>query len=417
MIKRCPANPHAEAVEGSSRASEHTAAHRVAFRILIYYPSLLDNLTHTLFGLTLARTTLGRAGRGTTAALVLSSNAPDVDVVTTAGGALSYLRWHRGPTHGPIGLVGLGLAVAALVWLARAAGDRRRRRRPDADARNRAAVSERTSFTMLTIVSMIGVLLHVLMDLPTSYGTRPFSPFDWHWYALDWMPIVDIYLLIILVAGLRFGRRSGAARRHDAFIVLVLMAANYGLRGVAHHQALALAPRLFGPTLPQRCAVRETASLVDRWPRHNGAWTAASGQRCLVEIAATPSFLSPFRWRVLAEMSNSYEVRDLDVLDRRLRDPTADVSWRVRLRYPNQWTASVEHAAATSVGQVFLGFSRFPAARWAVDANGVTTVRWEDMRFAGTPLAGDQPVPQSSMFRALVRLAPDGRVVEQRLGR
>jgi hypothetical protein len=232
------------------------------------------------------------------------------------------------------------------------------------------------------------------------------------------MPIVDIYLLIILVAGLVFGRPSDTARRHNAFIVLVLMAANYGFRGVAHHQALALAPRLFGPTLPQRCAVPETAAIVDRWPRRDaGGWITASGQRCLVEIAATPTFLSPFRWRVLAQMSNSYEVRDLDVLDRRLRDPTADVSWRVRVRYPNQWTTSVEQAAATSVGQVFLGFSRFPAARWAVDADGVTTVRWEDMRFAGTPLAGDQPVPQSSMFRALVRLAPDGRVVEQRLGR
>ena len=47
----------------------------------------LDNLTHSLFGLTLARTPLGRAGRGTTAALLLASNAPDIDVIVTAGGA------------------------------------------------------------------------------------------------------------------------------------------------------------------------------------------------------------------------------------------------------------------------------------------------------------------------------------------
>jgi hypothetical protein len=48
----------------------------------------LDNITHTLFGATLARTPLGRAGRGTTAALLLASNAPDVDIVATAGGSL-----------------------------------------------------------------------------------------------------------------------------------------------------------------------------------------------------------------------------------------------------------------------------------------------------------------------------------------
>jgi len=41
----------------------------------------MDNLTHTLFGLTLARTPLGRAGRGTTAALILASSAPDIDII------------------------------------------------------------------------------------------------------------------------------------------------------------------------------------------------------------------------------------------------------------------------------------------------------------------------------------------------
>ena len=27
----------------------------------------------------------------------------------------SYLRWHRGPTHGPLGIIALGLIVAAIV--------------------------------------------------------------------------------------------------------------------------------------------------------------------------------------------------------------------------------------------------------------------------------------------------------------
>ena len=47
----------------------------------------MDNLTHSLFGATLARTPLARAGRGTTAALLIASNAPDIDIVATAGGA------------------------------------------------------------------------------------------------------------------------------------------------------------------------------------------------------------------------------------------------------------------------------------------------------------------------------------------
>src|SRR5437899_858342 len=76
----------------------------------------MDNVTHTLFALTLARTPLGRAGRGTTATLVLASNAPDLDIVATLGGAERYLRWHRGPTHGALGVIALGLLTAGLVY-------------------------------------------------------------------------------------------------------------------------------------------------------------------------------------------------------------------------------------------------------------------------------------------------------------
>ena len=85
----------------------------------------MDNLTHTLFGATIARTPLGRAGRGTTAALLLASNAPDIDIVATAGGAVKYLEWHRGPTHGPLGIVVLALVTAGLVWIGRRIFDRR----------------------------------------------------------------------------------------------------------------------------------------------------------------------------------------------------------------------------------------------------------------------------------------------------
>ncbi len=77
----------------------------------------MDNVTHTLFAATLARTPLSRAGRGTTAALILASNAPDIDIVATAGGSVNYLSWHRGLSHGPLGIVGLGVVTAALVWI------------------------------------------------------------------------------------------------------------------------------------------------------------------------------------------------------------------------------------------------------------------------------------------------------------
>ena len=368
----------------------------------------MDNLTHTLFAATLARTALRRGGRGTTTALILASNAPDIDIVATAGGALRYLEWHRGPSHGPLGIVGLGLLTAALVWSGRRMFDRQR-------------AADLSSFRRLAIVSVVGVLLHVLMDLPTAYGTRLFSPFDWHWYAIDLMPIIDVYLLIALAAGLVFAARSDTARARMAAIVLALMAANYGGRGIAHGRALNLAPQVFGSRLPERCDWAARAHpIVNRWPPPVSPSPASAGRRsCLVEIAALPTFATPFDWRLVAQLSDGYEIGDVNVLASRTRlsasswDPPSGVT----MRFPNQWTPAVFAAAGTEVGQRFLGFSRFPAARTFVDGDGVTTVRWNEMRFTSGEAGAGQPGRREEFFTATVRIDRDGRIIEQRLGR
>lgn len=237
----------------------------------------MDNLTHTLFALTLARTPLGRGGRGATSALILASNAPDIDIVTAAGGALRYLQWHRGPTHGLLGVVGLGLVTAGLIWAAGRVFDRER-------------AARRASYRTLGLVSVAGVLLHVLMDLPTAYGSRILSPFDWHWYSIDLIPIIDIYLLVALGAGLAFGARSEALRRRSAAIVLAFMMANYAVRGAAHERALTLAPRVFGPLLPERCdPSAPSRPMIDMWPRSPSPSSERNPARqCLIEIAALP---------------------------------------------------------------------------------------------------------------------------------
>jgi hypothetical protein len=279
------------------------------------------------------------------------------------------------------------------------------------------------------------------------------SPFDWHWYAEDWMPIVDVYLLTILGAGLWFGSRPGvqmgrrsqlghqrlasargsgsgstAARQRNASIVLLLMAFNYGLRAASHHEALVRAPQLFGP-LPQTCPSVVPQRWIARWPRQtDGAPGPVTGELgsdegqpfatpCLVEIAAVPDFVSPFRWRVIARLSNAYEMRDIDLLGLRFTPGEERSSGMSRrsVRFPNLWTPAVVNAARSPVAQTFLGFSRFPAARSIVDADGAVTVRWSDMRFVMSPL-GDRRPASTNLFSALVRLDPNGRIVEQKLG-
>ena len=131
-----------------------------------------------------------------------------------------------------------------------------------------------------------------------------------------------------------------------------------------------------------------------------------------------PTFFSPFRWRLIAQMSNAYEMHDVDVLDGRLRRPAeaGEAPWRVAVRYPNQWSPAVKTAAAGRLPQIFLGFSRFPAARWFTDPRtGETTVRWTDMRFAAG-LTLDQRTAQSNLFTVTARRDRDGRLIEEKLG-
>jgi membrane-bound metal-dependent hydrolase YbcI (DUF457 family) len=402
----------------------------------------LDNLTHSLFGLTLARTPLGRGERAPTIALLLASNVPDIDILATAGGAAKYLEWHRGPTHGVLGVIGLGFIAALLVW----SGDR---------FWNKTSTS-RTTIGRLWVVSMVAVAFHILMDLPTSYGTRLLSPFAWTWLAEDWEPIVDIYLLAILGAGLWFGRASIETRRPaslrppragTAAIALTLMLVNYGVRAVAHHQAIVRAPQIFGAQLPPPC--ENAVSLrrpIERWPIDSSslaqgrsldsanlareqaldssplaqvsfpAPVAQSGTgRCLVEIAAMPDFVSPFRWRLIAHLSNAYEVRTVDLLASLDAPPRASDVRLIAVHYPNLWTPAVLQAARSPIAQRFLGFSRFPAARSIVAADGTAIVRWTDLRFTSETTPGIRE-RAPNLFGATIELDAAGNVLRARLG-
>ena len=177
--------------------------------------------------------------------------------------------------------------------------------------------------------------------------------------------------------------------------------------------------------LPARCDGSPERRLIDRWPLP-AIDLPESSARCLLEIAALPDFGSLFRWQLVARLSNSYLVRDVDVLDARLRgapSPT-DALWRQTTTYPNHWTPQAFEAAATAPAQAFLGFSRLPAVRWVVDPHGVTTVSWRDLRFAAPPGVRrlsprpepDRERPGPNLFGATVRIDANGEVVDARLG-
>ncbi|HVC21014.1 MAG TPA: metal-dependent hydrolase [Vicinamibacterales bacterium] len=391
----------------------------------------MDNLTHTLFGFTLSRTPLERAGRGTTAALLLASNAPDIDIVTALhGGRLAYLADHRDATHGVLGGLLLAAATAAIVrlWYARPW------RRTPARVPDDAAPGRDASFPALLGVSLIGVLFHLLMDLATPYGTRILSPFSGTWYAFDWMPVIDIYLWAILIACTIMCLVRPAQRRRIAAAALVLTLGLYAVRATAHqaalHQAAAevaaegIAPCTPGVD-PARAPLLDLASWSDRpagkiaAPAAGAAMAAHPGApACLVQMAALPTYLSPFTWRIVERFPDAYELTDINVLPAllpSLSGRTRAPGQRTVLWFPDQHSHWVADAAAAPSARVFLEFSRFPAVR-TEHAHGRVIVRWTDVRFGGgiTRLRGRTPAIDA--FGAVVQLDEQGRILHWKIG-
>ena len=128
-----------------------------------------------------------------------------------------------------------------------------------------------------------------------------------------------------------------------------------------------------------------------------------------------PDFISPFQWRLIAQLSNSYEMRDVNVLAGSASEDSSLATRTLSVRVPNQWTPSVVAASRAPTAHVFLGFSRFPAARSMVAEDGTATVRWTDVRFV-TGALDDPRQFRRGLFGATVVLAPDGTIREDRLG-
>ena len=331
----------------------------------------MDNLTHTLFAATLAATPMRAAGRGATFTILLASNVPDIDIVTAfTGGAQEYLAAHRGFTHGPVGVAALAIATAAAV----------------------RAACRGARFGPLLGVSLLGVLLHVALDLPTSYGTRLLSPFTETWYALDWLPIIDVYLWIVLAVGTYLAWRRGARPRAAAMTIGAMIAV-YGIRAIAHDRALQRT------SASDVCVIRGVAA----WqPGAKGAMP-----ECSTSIAALPRFHSPFEWRLIEHRGTEYRVSEVNVLSGTTTTPVRIASAQGPL---------VTRAESATVVRRFLDFSRHPVAR-TQSRNGASAVTWHDLRFVSPagPLKPDAR-PRGSLFSVSVVIDADGRIIDERFG-
>jgi len=143
----------------------------------------MDNLTHSLVGLTLARCGFDR-GKGHIAMMILAANAPDIDAYPFFTDWVTYLEIHRGYTHALAFVPLMALLPIAIVY---------------GIMRTKPALP---SFLWIWLGCSIAVLSHVLMDWTNVYGIRMLLPFSDRWLRLDITNIVDPIIWLILGATL-----------------------------------------------------------------------------------------------------------------------------------------------------------------------------------------------------------------------
>jgi len=159
----------------------------------------MDNITHTLAGVVLARTGLGRTSRLATAAVIVGANLPDADLLWSVGDEIRYLHFHRGWTHSFFGTV----VCSILLWAALLALSYVLPARPGPAALR--------PYPLLGM-AVLGVGSHFLMDSANAYGVRPFLPWDDRWVYGDLWVIIDPWVWLLLGGAVFLSRRGGPLR-------------------------------------------------------------------------------------------------------------------------------------------------------------------------------------------------------------
>ncbi|MFN7947117.1 MAG: metal-dependent hydrolase [Blastocatellia bacterium] len=359
----------------------------------------MDNITHSLVGLTLAETGLKRATPLGTATLVLAANFPDIDIVTGLFGNLYYLEHHRGITHAVAVVPLLSLVLAALIygWSRWQRGGAR--------------------FGPLCGLSLLGMATHPLLDFLNSYGWRPFLPWNERWFYGDIAFVIDPWLWVLLGGAMFFITARTKPQLMLQSAVLLLMVA---VIGSSHQTSLVI--RLMWLALAG-CAVwlRFAFSAQERTARaisisvlaamclylgmlawlhqvalHRTGELAVAAQArdsgAQVQTSALPTPANPLRWQAVIATEQAYYLTDLS-----LTSPTPGFDSLARYARESGDSSVIAAARRTAQAQTFLHFARFPVSEVLTDQGSSSAeVEIRDVRF--------QHQGVSNTFRTLIRL-------------
>lgn len=346
----------------------------------------LDTLTHAISGAVLARATAPER-RANTLSLkertwvgFVAGATPDLDVVLTLLGPVTYLNHHRGETHSL-------LLMPIWAWLLALAFSR--------------LGGRRFGWKAYYGICIMALGIHIVGDLITSYGTQILAPFST--WAPGWNTtfIIDPWFSGILLAGfllsLYWRPRALAAGTLAVMTAVVLFQYSQYRSAIAAGEAYAA----------------EQGIRADR-------------------VQAYPQALSWFNWKIVITAGEVYHhTRANLLLDEPRPAPGADAGWIARMRADYrpvglaQWTRNRKFgnggqdplARAVWAEQAFAFYQRFadlPLVYGVETVDDDTCVWFYDLRFA---LTGITPPFRYGMCRspaqddhwALYRLEDNGR--------
>jgi membrane-bound metal-dependent hydrolase YbcI (DUF457 family) len=357
----------------------------------------MDNLTHSLVGLTAAKAGLEKLSPGATALCVLAANSPDLDVaVLIFKGRWAYLHHHRGITHSLLGAAVLAIALPLVFYLGDRIIARLRKREP------------RVKLGGLVLVSILTTATHPLLDWSNNYGIRFLLPWSSRWSYGDFTFVIDPFIWMTL--GAVAFLMTTKTRAHlifwsvialvPSFLVISRLVSSGGsLSGVflpllwivVLIVAVTLYRRGFGERAGAKTAIAALAAVMIygaalfvahavalRQAKLQAAAIANSRSERILNLAAMATAANPTGWICVMKTDRATYRFDLSLLRER---PASDAF----VRYENLQgveAESVEKAERDSRAQIFLGFARFPVMRVVgEDCVTQTLVQFADLRY------------------------------------
>ncbi|WP_069133247.1 metal-dependent hydrolase [Rhodohalobacter halophilus] len=183
----------------------------------------MDSITQATLGAAVGEAFLGKkAGYRAAAWGVVLGTIPDLDIIINPFvDSVVELRSHRGFTHSILFCL---LAAPAAGWLI-----------------DNIHKSLEVGWVRWSVMAFFTFLTHILIDLPTTYGTQIFRPFTDTPYTLDSIFIIDPFFTIPLFVGLvtalvlrRDSRARTIANRTGLLISALYLIWGYGIKSHVH---------------------------------------------------------------------------------------------------------------------------------------------------------------------------------------